>query len=61
MAYLREITRKCDRCHTANAIFELLTFRNERYGHYCRRCSGPMLKKVQADEQKYHANQAARR
>jgi len=61
MAYLRETIHKCNRCRTANAVFELLTFRNELYGVYCRRCSGPMLKKVQAEEEKFHTGQSARR
>lgn len=61
MAFLRECTRMCGRCHKSAAFFELLTYRNDTYGYYCRRCSGPMLRQVEADEERYFANQRERR
>lgn len=55
MAFLREYIHLCDRCHKSPAIFELFTRRNEVYGRYCRRCSGPMLRQVKTDEGRYFA------
>ena len=59
MAFLRGIVRKCDRCNTAEARYELLTFRNEVYGRYCGRCSKVALRMVQADEAALFERQAA--
>jgi hypothetical protein len=56
MAFLRECTRICYRCNKSVAVFELLTCRNDTHGYYCRRCSGPMLRQVKADEKRYFAS-----
>jgi hypothetical protein len=58
MAFLREYIHRCDYgdCST-KASLELLTFRNELFGRYCRRHARQMLTIVSRDEQRYFDKQ----
>ena len=43
MAYLHEMKRLCQRCHTRQAVVELFTQRNDLIGVYCRECGNHEL------------------
>lgn len=51
MAFLREITERCNgTACTAAATVELYDCRNARRGMYCRKCGARRLKALQAQE-----------
>jgi hypothetical protein len=51
MAYIRDMSQACRRCGKA-ATLRVMTFRNEAFGDYCRRCAPVVLRQVTADEQR---------
>lgn len=55
MAYLRDITTKCERCRnlastTTPATVELVNNRNAVIGRYCARCGRVKLRELQERE-----------
>lgn len=44
MAYLLEISIKCEYCHVGLARVALYDYRNELRGRYCKKCGKRILK-----------------
>lgn len=50
MAYLHDLKRLCQRCHTRQAVVELFTRRNDSVGVFCRECGKHELQRLKESE-----------